>query len=659
MAREIVLGNGKLLVNFDEHLNMRDLYYPYVGWENHISGHKNSLGVWVNGDFSWLGHEGWEMDLKYLPETLVTDCKALNTRLDLELGINSAVHFRHNIFLQRIKVKNLSQLGKEIRVFFTHDFSIDGAEVGDTALYDPTLQAVYHYKRNRYFLINGHIHHEGIYQFATGTKRFKGAEGTWRDAEDGRLEQNPIAQGSVDSTISFRMQLKPNGEEDVYYWIVVGDNFQSVRKGNYYVLQNTPQVLLKKTENYWRTWVNKRSRQFGDLPENVTQLYKLSLLVVRTQTDNTGAIIAANDTDILYHGRDHYSYMWPRDGALVAWGLDMAGYPELTRNFFKFCQRVLTEGGYLLHKYNPDGSVGSSWHPWVTNGRIQLPIQEDETALVLFALWQHYLTERDFEFIESLYKPLIRKAANFMVDFRDLKTGLPLSSYDLWEERQGIFTFTASAVYGGLTAAASVADLYGDQYLVDRYQNAANEVKEGILKYLYSEEHGRFLRGLYVDNEGNLIADETPESSVYGIFAFGVLPADDKRVVSTMEAIKQELWVKTEIGGIARYRDDYYFRNSDDIDIIPGNPWFICTLWLADWHVQSAKTVADLKEAKILIEWAADNIMETGMLPEQLHPITGEPQSVAPLTWSHATFIMVVERYLSKMNELTIVCTTT
>ena len=659
MAREIVLGNGKLLVNFDEHLNMRDLYYPYVGWENHISGHKNSLGVWVNGDFSWLGHEGWEMDLKYLPETLVTDCKALNTRLDLELGINSAVHFRHNIFLQRIKVKNLSQLGKEIRVFFTHDFSIDGAEVGDTALYDPTLQAVYHYKRNRYFLINGHIHHEGIYQFATGTKRFKGAEGTWRDAEDGRLEQNPIAQGSVDSTISFRMQLKPYGQEEVYYWIVVGDNFQSVRKGNYYVLQNTPQVLLKKTENYWRTWVNKRSRQFGDLPENVTQLYKLSLLVVRTQTDNTGAIIAANDTDILYHGRDHYSYMWPRDGALVAWGLDMAGYPELTRNFFKFCQRVLTEGGYLLHKYNPDGSVGSSWHPWVTNGRIQLPIQEDETALVLFALWQHYLTERDFEFIESLYKPLIRKAANFMVDFRDLKTGLPLSSYDLWEERQGIFTFTASAVYGGLTAAASVADLYGDQYLVDRYQNAANEVKEGILKYLYSEEHGRFLRGLYVDNEGNLIADETPESSVYGIFAFGVLPADDKRVVSTMEAIKQELWVKTEIGGIARYRDDYYFRNSDDIDIIPGNPWFICTLWLADWHVQSAKTVVDLKEAKILIEWAADNIMETGMLPEQLHPITGEPQSVAPLTWSHATFIMVVERYLSKMNELTIVCTTT
>ena len=39
-----------------------------------------------------------------------------------------------------------------------------------------------------------------------------------------------------------------------------------------------------------------------------------------------------------------------------------------------------------MHKYNPDGSVGSSWHPWCgSDGLLQLPIQEDETALTLFA----------------------------------------------------------------------------------------------------------------------------------------------------------------------------------------------------------------------------------------------------------------------------------
>ncbi len=41
-------------------------------------------------------------------------------------------------------------------------------------------------------------------------------------------------------------------------------------------------------------------------------MYKRSLLTVKTQMDRRGAIIAANDTDILQFNRDHYSYMWPR-----------------------------------------------------------------------------------------------------------------------------------------------------------------------------------------------------------------------------------------------------------------------------------------------------------------------------------------------------------
>ena len=31
MTRHIVLGNGSLLVNIDNHLQVRDLYFPHVG----------------------------------------------------------------------------------------------------------------------------------------------------------------------------------------------------------------------------------------------------------------------------------------------------------------------------------------------------------------------------------------------------------------------------------------------------------------------------------------------------------------------------------------------------------------------------------------------------------------------------------------------------
>jgi len=652
LPRELVLGNGQLLVNFDSGLNMRDLYYPYVGWDNHIGGNRNSIGVYIDDHFSWLDEDGWLRQVNYMKETLVTNCHAYHPKLEIKLSINDAVHFRHNIILKKVKVENTSSREREVRIFFTHDLSIDGSEVGDTAIYNPDLHAVYHYKRNRYFLFNGCTKTEGIYQFAVGTKRFGGAEGTWRDAEDGVLEGNTIAQGSVDSTISFRLFLAPGEAQSIYYWIVVGATYSEIVELNQYILDNTPEKLLRKIRDYWRTWVNKSDKNYCDLPSQVIDLYKKSLLIVRTQIDNGGAIIAANDSDILKFSRDHYSYMWPRDGALVAYALDKAGYPEVTTPFYRFCKRVLTFQGYLLHKYNPDGSVGSSWHPWYKKGRKQLPIQEDETALVLFALGEYYKREKDFEFIAKLYKPLIRKAADFLVIYRDGKTGLPLESYDLWEERRGIFTFTASTVYGGLMAAANIAQLFGDLYLTEKYEKAALEVKTAIEKYLYSEKLGRFLRGVYLLEDGSLEPDYTLESSLFALFFCKVLPPDDPRVVNTMKAIQEGLWVKTEVGGIARYTDDYYFQQSQDIENVPGNPWFICTLWLAQWYIAMAKGKEELAIARKILEWVASHALESGVLSEQLHPYSGKPLSVAPLTWSHSTFILAVVEYIEKYQEL-------
>ncbi|AZR72252.1 glycoside hydrolase family 15 [Anoxybacter fermentans] len=656
MPRALTIGNGNLLINFDKDLNMRDLYFPHVGELNHIGGHKNSLGVWVDGQFSWTDEYGWQNKVGYLKESLVTKANARHDGLGVELEINDLVHFRENIYLKKIKVKNLFDWEREIRIFLTHDFSINETNIGDTVFYDPSLDVIIQYKRDICFLINGFTETgDGFFQYACGIKRFGGAEGTWRDAEDGWLEGNTIAQGSVDSTISFRVNVPGKDEEVIYYWIVVDRGFEEVREMNSYVLSRGPANLLQKTEAYWRAWVNKTKKGFHNLSSEIVDLYKLSLLIVRTQIDNNGAIIAANDSDILQYNRDHYSYMWPRDGALVAYALDMAGYPEITSRFFRFCEKVLAEGGYVWHKYNPDGSVGSSWHPWFYNGEIQLPIQEDETALILFALWHFYEWFHDLEFVESLYQPLIKKAADFMVDYRHPGLKLPLMSYDLWEERRGIFTFTAASVYGGLIAAANFAKLLGDLKRYNRYAQAASEVKEAILTHLYDQKLGRFIRGIYLEGD-NIRRDLTLESSLYGVFKFGVLPAKDPKMVQTMQAIENGLWCKTEVGGIARYTNDYYFKKSEDIANVPGNPWFICTMWLADWYIEIAETYEDLEKPLKILYWVVDHQCESGVLSEQIHPYTGEPLSVAPLTWSHATLIMVVNNYLKKYAEINQKC---
>jgi GH15 family glucan-1,4-alpha-glucosidase len=241
----------------------------------------------------------------------------------------------------------------------------------------------------------------GVHQWACGLKEIRNLEGTWRDAEDGYLSGESVAHGSVDSTVAFTVQIPVNARRQVWYWMAVGENFERVVTINRMIRQRGPQSFLERVRSFWSLFLNSHLPDLSGLPADVADLYKRSLLVIRTQIDNGGAIIAANDTDISSSVRDTYSYMWPRDGALVANALNRAGYLDLPRAFFQFAQNVLTKQGYLLHKYSPDGSLASSWHPWYRNGKKDLPIQEDETALVLWALWEHFERFGDVYFIDS------------------------------------------------------------------------------------------------------------------------------------------------------------------------------------------------------------------------------------------------------------------
>jgi GH15 family glucan-1,4-alpha-glucosidase len=345
--------------------------------------------------------------------------------------------------------------------------------------------------------------------------------------------------------------------------------------------------------------------------------------------------------------------MWPRDGALVAIALDRAGYHALSQRFFLFASELLTSHGCFLHKYNPDGSAGSSWHPWANpDGELQLPIQEDETALVLHALDVHVRATHDMELVRRLYDDFIQPATRFLLDYRHPATGLPKPSYDLWEERRGVMAFTVAAVWAGLQAGARFADLLADSELAAGCRHAASEMREALLAHLWDPTLGRFLRRVVLDDAGAVVErDQVLDASLAGIFQFGMLRASDPQVVATMEAIERELWVRTPVGGIARYTDDYYHQVEQDAATVPGNPWIICTLWLAEWYIAKAASPNDIERALDLIEWAAGQALPSGVLPEQVHPYTGEPLSVSPLTWSHAQFVHTVRLYLAKVEQ--------
>ncbi|MBS0351774.1 MAG: glycoside hydrolase family 15 protein, partial [Proteobacteria bacterium] len=125
------------------------------------------------------------------------------------------------------------------------------------------------------------------------------------------------------------------------------------------------------------------------------------------------------------------------------------------------------------------------------------------------------------------------------------------------------------------------------------------------------------------------------DASLYAVFAFGVFPPEDEKVKSTMAQIEKIL---RSGGGISRYQGDTFYRQTAQ-----SNPWFVTTLWLAQYKI----ACGHLDEALAILNWVADHALASGVLAEQIHPETGEPLSVSPLTWSHGTYITTVQQYIN------------
>ncbi len=639
MPRDIVLGNGRLHVNLDAEMRVRDLYFPHVGQESH-AGSPNRLGFWSEGAFAWFGD--FERTVDYDADTLVTDCVGIHRGLGLEVRIHAAVDFEIDVLVREIIITDTSGRERQVRVFVHTDLDISGTDVGDTAFYDPELGAVLHYKGSRYFLVSGRAGREpGVHTFTSGRAGFQGFAGSWTDAEDGELSGHPIEQGAVDSCVGFGVRVPAGASETMHTWLTVATAYREVVALDEVVRDTGPHRLVERTRGYWRSWVDQAMAPVEDLPDALRRIYARSLLVSRQLCDHEGGVVAATDRDILAHARDTYCYVWPRDGALVAGALARAGHGHPLRAFLRFCaERFGRSRGYLLHKFTPDGALGSSWHPWFGSEGPQTPIQQDETALVLWALGEYDGRARDREFLSELYRRVVEKAADWMAEWRDWRTGLPHPSWDLWEERRGVHAFTVAAVHGGLQAASAIARDLGEHEKATHWAACADEVRRGADEHLFDPDLGRFVRQLVPRPDGSgYDRDPVVDASLHGLFAFGMYAPDDPRIVATMEAVRDRLWVRGGIGGLARYEQDFY-QMVEHRDGIPGNPWIICTLWLADWLSRVARSVRELDaEVLPLLEWVANHASRSGLLAEQLHPHSGAPLSVQPLTWSHAAFV--------------------
>lgn len=94
--------------------------------------------------------------------------------------------------------------------------------------------------------------------------------------------------------------------------------------------------------------------------------------------------------------------------------------------------------------------------------------------------------------------------------------------------------------------------------------------------------------------------------------------------------------------GIKRFEQDQY---------IGGNPWVICTLWLAIYYLEKYKLTNDANDnikALEYFDWVTSIDNCYGFLPEQVSKETKEPIWVNGLAWSHGMYLICVDKIYGK-----------
>ncbi len=609
-------GNGRLLLTVNENGDWNELFYPFPGQFQQLREARLGLYDVAAAKFAWLRRgNGYEIHQEpkgpgHLPESVWTGH-------GITISVRDHVHPNHDLVARVFRVR--AAPARPLRLFAYHAFQIAESMYQDTAYVDPATASLVHYKRGYFF----EFFSEPTFSRAVcGEHTLKGLRGTYVDAEDGRLEGRPVAHGAADSVMEWDFETRDDEETVVRLFLAAGRSLPAAHQVHEYVTNGGYTRFVRESEAFWETWVGRR---LPNPPTGLSELgravYRMSVLLLRHSTGANGAIIASPDTRSLVAAGDTYNYCWWRDGGYVSKAMDEAGLYDNSARFLDFARSCQSPDGSFFHRHFPDGAIGSTWHP-------PPHLQIDQTATVIAATWHHFKRGADPDVLLHLW-PMVKGAANFLVGFRDVATGLPAPSFDLWEERMGIHLYSTAAVVHALERAGRIASEIGKD--PSAWRSAAAEMRAAALREFWDPASGRFVRSVAP-------RDERLDASGLLALKLGFLPWTDPKARTTVDAIEQRLWC-SEIGGLARYEGDQYYGQE--------NPWIVCTLWLAEARLR----LGDRNRCRELLEWTASHATPTRLLPEQIDRGSGEPKSATPLTWSHSTFVDVVHKYAESEHQ--------
>lgn len=631
----MITGNSGMLACIDNRGEAVRIFWPDIDYPQHIDRLITGIicpGLWHGA--SWLQSSDWLVRQYYIEDTNIAVTEFTHGKYFLKVRQYDFAHSDNDALCRCYEAENNCDYQLDLG-FVVYSSAVSSEFDTAGTLFDIGLSALIHYRHGYYY---------GIVS-AVPAAQYQLGSGAQENAERGQLYGNDIIGMMTDGSLLWECVSAGSGDKLRFTLnICLAKELKSLKKLLKEVRLCDPWKALDDTAGFWRSFLLKARHIDTGYPE-IDRLYKRSVLVFALMTNRrTGALLAAPEVDEQFTRCGRYAYCWGRDAAFITSALDRCGLSDSAEAFFYWAASVQEDDGSWQQRFYTDGSLAPSWG-----------LQIDEGGSVIWGILEHYKVTKNEDFLTRLW-PCVQKGVEFLISYTDMETGLPWLSFDLWEERLGEHAYSSAAVYAGIRAGAEIAELTGrPQELCVRWRDYAEKLRAAIFRNFWKPELNRFIRSVRVKMNGwgeeptdNKIwlkvnslstardystTDGTPDISLLGLSVpFGVIPACDERMISTAEILERQLSVRGT-GGLMRYENDNY---------IGGNPWILTTLWAALFNIE----IKDFDRAREYFWWAVKGATEQGLLPEQVDKLTGKPAWVFPLTWSHAMFVLILDKLL-------------
>jgi GH15 family glucan-1,4-alpha-glucosidase len=343
----------------------------------------------------------------------------------------------------------------------------------------------------------------------------------------------------------------------------------------------------------------------------------------------SGAIVAAATTSLPegVGGERNwdYRYSWVRDASFTMEALWVAACPDEAGNFFAFmttaAAAAVGPGTPLQIMFGVGGEHDLTERilPHLSGWRDSRPVrvgngawcqqQVDVYGEVLGAA--HRLADQITAMDDDVRAFLIALADSAAVRWRETDQGI-------WEVRGEPRHFLYSKVmcWVALDRAIKLADRLQATDRINEWAKAQDEIREMVLRYGWNAGAGAFTQ--YFGS-----ADLDASNLMLPIVGF--LPADDPRMLATIDAIADRL---TDERGLV-----YRYRTEGGVDGLAGEEgtFLLCTFWLA----QALAMAGCVERARAVFETAAGYVNDVGLLAEEIDPDTGELLGNFPQAFSH------------------------